>query len=72
VNNTEIHSELIAAGWRMNVRGHWVSPHPENAKFTIKSLSAAWQVHLARQDRSAPIGHVNRPAVVVKVPRFAG
>ena len=42
-----MHSILVDHGWRMSINGHWISPHPEDSRIAIRSLSAAWQVHLA-------------------------
>jgi hypothetical protein len=47
MNSSEMHSILVDHGWRMSINGHWISPHPEDSRIAICSLSAAWQVHLA-------------------------
>jgi hypothetical protein len=47
--NNEMHAELIDAGWRVGLDGRWHSPHPSDARFTIKTPAAAWQVHVAHR-----------------------
>jgi hypothetical protein len=44
---TTMHAELIDHGWRVGLDGRWRSAHPDDARFTIKSLSAAWAIHTA-------------------------
>jgi hypothetical protein len=54
VNNTERHAELIDAGWRVNLDGKWISPDPQNARFTF-SIDAAWRTHVNnRHDDDQP------------------
>jgi hypothetical protein len=47
------HAELIDAGWRVNLDGKWVSPNPNDSRFTF-NLEAAWRTHLTHLDQPPP------------------
>ena len=49
MNSTERHAELIDAGWRVDLDGKWISPNPNEARFTF-NLDAAWRAHQATTD----------------------
>jgi hypothetical protein len=51
MNATEQHAALVDAGWRVGLDGRWRSPNPNDSRFTIRTLAAAWAIHTARQDR---------------------
>jgi hypothetical protein len=51
VNATEQRAALVDAGWRVGLDGQWRSPNPNDARFSVKTLQAAWLIHQARQDQ---------------------
>ena len=49
----ERHAALIDAGWRVNLDGKWISPNPNDARFTF-SIDAAWRAYQADQPDNPP------------------
>jgi hypothetical protein len=52
-NAIDMHSELIDAGWHVDIKGNWRSPNPNDARFTF-NLHAAWRAHLDHLDQPPP------------------
>jgi hypothetical protein len=46
MDSTDKHSQLIDAGWRVDLSGRWHSPHPTD-RFTFRTVESAWAAHLA-------------------------
>jgi hypothetical protein len=53
MNSTERHAALIDAGWHVNLDGKWISPNPNDARFSF-NLNAAWRAHLTHLDQQQP------------------
>ena len=45
MTSTAMHAELIEHGWRVDLDGRWISPDPNNARFTFRDIHAAWREH---------------------------
>jgi hypothetical protein len=47
-----MHSELIDAGWHVDIKGNWHSPDPNDARCTF-TFDEAWCTHQAERTTDA-------------------